>query len=137
MYPWQAAALECGEAYNNLVGCPCLPAALGRHLLVGGVCLRLSLLEPRSTNDTEQVAFCTPIGLQVYCAPTSGGKSLVAEVLMVRRLVRSTLDIPQPRRSKPVRLVWAVVCARSKQAGARLCCLHAAAGAGQALLGWQ
>lgn len=20
MYPWQAAALECGEAYNNLVG---------------------------------------------------------------------------------------------------------------------
>lgn len=23
MYPWQAAALECGEAYNNLVSCPC------------------------------------------------------------------------------------------------------------------
>ncbi len=43
-----------------------------------------------------------PSTLQVYCAPTSGGKSLVAEVLMVRRLVRSTLDIPQPRRSKPV-----------------------------------
>jgi len=40
MYPWQAAALECG--------------------------LRSNL---------------------VYCAPTSGGKSLVAEVLLVRRLM--------------------------------------------------
>jgi hypothetical protein len=57
MYPWQAAALECGERYNNLV----------------------------------------------YCAPTSGGKSLVAEVLMIRRLLASQRDIPQPRRSKPVR----------------------------------
>lgn len=56
MYPWQAAALECGEEYNNLV----------------------------------------------YCAPTSGGKSLVAEVLMVRCLLRSQQDILQPRRSKPV-----------------------------------
>lgn len=41
-------------------------------------------------------------GLQVYCAPTSGGKSLVAEVLMVRRLLLSLQHIPQPRRSKPV-----------------------------------
>ncbi len=40
LYPWQAAALECGERGNNLV----------------------------------------------YCAPTSGGKSLVAEVLMLSRL---------------------------------------------------
>lgn len=56
MYPWQAAAIECGADFNNLV----------------------------------------------YCAPTSGGKSLVAEVLMVRRLLRSLDDIPQPSR-KPVR----------------------------------
>ncbi len=41
MYPWQAAALECGVDGSNLV----------------------------------------------YCAPTSGGKSLVAEVLMLRRLL--------------------------------------------------
>lgn len=41
-YPWQAAALECGEDGSNLV----------------------------------------------YCAPTSGGKSLVAEVLMIRALLR-------------------------------------------------
>ena len=40
MYPWQAAALECGSNGSNLV----------------------------------------------YCAPTSGGKSLVAEVLMIKRL---------------------------------------------------
>ena len=40
MYPWQAAALECGKTGNNLV----------------------------------------------YCAPTSGGKSLVAEILLIRRL---------------------------------------------------
>ncbi|KAL0029501.1 hypothetical protein WJX77_012503 [Trebouxia sp. C0004] len=40
MYPWQAAALECGKSGNNLV----------------------------------------------YCAPTSGGKSLVAESLLIRRL---------------------------------------------------
>ncbi len=40
MYPWQAAALECGKNGNNLV----------------------------------------------YCAPTSGGKSLVAEILLIRRL---------------------------------------------------
>ena len=58
MYPWQAAALECGEALNNLV----------------------------------------------YCAPTSGGKSLVAEVLLIRRLLHSLRTIPQPRRSKPVSL---------------------------------
>ena len=40
MYPWQAAALECGQGSNL-----------------------------------------------VYCAPTSGGKSLVAEVLLVQRLL--------------------------------------------------
>ena len=40
LYPWQAAALECGADGSNLV----------------------------------------------YCAPTSGGKTLVAEVLMIRQL---------------------------------------------------
>ena len=40
MYPWQAAALECGQGSNL-----------------------------------------------VYCAPTSGGKSLVAEVLLIQRLL--------------------------------------------------
>ena len=39
MYPWQAAALECGEAYNNLVCCPCLPASLGRHWWVECACI--------------------------------------------------------------------------------------------------
>ena len=43
MYPWQAAALECGRCGSNLV----------------------------------------------YCAPTSGGKSLVAEILLIRRLFAS------------------------------------------------
>ena len=43
MYPWQAAALECGCDGGNLV----------------------------------------------YCAPTSGGKSLVAEVLLLRALLAS------------------------------------------------
>eukprot|EP00887_Chlorella_sp_A99_P004871 scaffold4.g4871.t1 len=51
MYPWQAAALECGEGLNNLV----------------------------------------------YTAPTSGGKSLVAEVLMIRRLERSKQMLRRPR----------------------------------------
>ena len=46
MYPWQAAALECGEGGANLV----------------------------------------------YCAPTSGGKSLVAEVLLLRRLLAASAD---------------------------------------------
>ena len=41
LYQWQAAALECGEAGNNLV----------------------------------------------YCAPTSGGKTVVAEILMIRKLL--------------------------------------------------
>lgn len=41
IYPWQAAALECGLDGSNFV----------------------------------------------YCAPTSGGKSLVAEVLMLRKLL--------------------------------------------------
>ena len=40
MYPWQAAAVECGQRSNL-----------------------------------------------VFCAPTSGGKSLVAEVLLIQRLV--------------------------------------------------
>ena len=44
MYPWQAAALECGEGGANLV----------------------------------------------YCAPTSGGKSLVAEVLLLRCLLAAS-----------------------------------------------
>ena len=48
MYPWQAAALECGER--------------GSHL--------------------------------VYGAPTSGGKSLVAEVLMLRRLLGTARSGP-------------------------------------------
>lgn len=48
MYPWQAAALECGEH--------------GSHL--------------------------------VYGAPTSGGKSLVAEVLMLRRLLGTARSGP-------------------------------------------
>ena len=48
MYPWQAAALECGER--------------GGHL--------------------------------VYGAPTSGGKSLVAEVLMLRRLLGTARSGP-------------------------------------------
>ena len=58
MYAWQAAALECGEACQNLV----------------------------------------------YCAPTSGGKSLVAEVLMLRRLQLSARHTPhhQHRGGKPV-----------------------------------
>ena len=43
MYPWQAAALECGANGGSLV----------------------------------------------YCAPTSGGKSLVAELLMLRALLAS------------------------------------------------
>ncbi|GAX85126.1 hypothetical protein CEUSTIGMA_g12546.t1 [Chlamydomonas eustigma] len=42
LYPWQAAALECGEDGSNLV----------------------------------------------YCAPTSGGKSLVAEILLIRQLLK-------------------------------------------------
>ena len=49
MYPWQAAALECGER--------------GSHL--------------------------------VYGAPTSGGKSLVAEVLMLRRLLATARSGPK------------------------------------------
>lgn len=43
MYPWQAAALQCGYTGSNLV----------------------------------------------YVAPTSGGKSLVSEVLLIRRLIAS------------------------------------------------
>ena len=62
MYPWQAAALECGEAGNNLV----------------------------------------------YCAPTSGGKTLVAELLMIKRLMAT-------RRHVEHRFTRA-----SKQAGFRL-----------------
>ena len=42
LYPWQAAAIECGESGENLI----------------------------------------------YCAPTSGGKSLVAEILLIRQIMR-------------------------------------------------
>ncbi|KAG2489169.1 hypothetical protein HYH03_012395 [Edaphochlamys debaryana] len=59
LYPWQAAALECGEDGSNLV----------------------------------------------YCAPTSGGKSLVAEVLLIRRLLaayaRQQRDNPRAARQHP------------------------------------
>lgn len=54
LYPWQAAALESGEAGENLV----------------------------------------------YCAPTSGGKTVVAEVLMIRKLLATASVSSQP--SKPV-----------------------------------
>ena len=57
MYPWQAAALECGER--------------GTHL--------------------------------VYGAPTSGGKSLVAEVLMLRRLLGTARSGPS-NPDTPVRI---------------------------------
>ncbi len=61
MYPWQAAALECGQRSNL-----------------------------------------------VYCAPTSGGKSLVAEVLLIQRLL-ATAGPRQVRllgASRPVAAVW-------------------------------
>ena len=48
MYPWQAAALQCGQDGANLV----------------------------------------------FVAPTSGGKSLVAEVLLIRRLMASQSTSP-------------------------------------------
>ena len=113
MYPWQAAALECGEAYNNLVrgrgqgqGQPGPPSGAGRQS-----CL-LSSATPAPSMGAFNVSHfvlvspqapCLPLHApQVYCAPTSGGKSLVAEVLMVRRLLASVRHIPQPRRSKPV-----------------------------------
>lgn len=84
-----------------LVDCPCwdcwFNAAGGCHDVVAGV-----LFHCAHVCKLKSSAVRFPSTLQVYCAPTSGGKSLVAEVLMVRRLVRSTLDIPQPRRSKPV-----------------------------------
>ena len=54
IYPWQAAALECGEDGSNLV----------------------------------------------YCAPTSGGKSLVADVLMIKRLIDTSRFLGP--RHKPV-----------------------------------
>lgn len=57
MYPWQAAALACGQNGSNLV----------------------------------------------YCAPTSGGKSLVAEILLIRRLV-STKPSGRPRAGVQVSL---------------------------------
>eukprot|EP00899_Mesostigma_viride_P021921 jgi/Mesvir1/29730/Mv00959-RA.1 len=46
----------------------------------------------------------------VYCAPTSGGKSLVAEILLIRKLVRSGHDPGQKlkksqRRDRPLALV--------------------------------
>jgi replicative superfamily II helicase len=52
MYPWQAAAIGCGEDGSNLV----------------------------------------------YCAPTSGGKSLVAEVLMLRKLLATRRPGAQHRK---------------------------------------
>ncbi|GIL55845.1 hypothetical protein Vafri_11347, partial [Volvox africanus] len=55
LYPWQAAALECGEDGRNLV----------------------------------------------YCAPTSGGKSLVAEILMIRRLVAAARTRQRPLLTGP------------------------------------
>lgn len=55
MYPWQAAALECGEGGGNLV----------------------------------------------YCAPTSGGKSLVAEVLLLRRLLAASNNMRRRGRKVP------------------------------------
>ncbi len=51
---------------------------------------------------------CLPLA-QVYCAPTSGGKSLVAEVLMIRQLCRSmVLEGGRRRRpvSAPMYLAW-------------------------------
>ena len=57
MYPWQAAALQCGCDGSNLV----------------------------------------------YVAPTSGGKSLVAEVLLIRRLI-ATQSFHPKRPSQKVRV---------------------------------
>ena len=60
MYPWQAAALECGEGGGNLV----------------------------------------------YCAPTSGGKSLVAEVLLLRRQPQQAPARAQGARHHPLDVVY-------------------------------
>jgi hypothetical protein len=59
LFPWQAAAIECGQDGGNLV----------------------------------------------YTAPTSGGKSLVADVLMIRRLLATAEWVPgrDGARRKPVR----------------------------------
>ena len=59
LYPWQAAALECGADGSNLV----------------------------------------------YCAPTSGGKSLVAEVLMIRALFAHHRPAARFRRQQVLKLL--------------------------------
>lgn len=107
MYPWQAAAVECGEQ----VRCATLLRSARR---VAPLCMQPRLLHLRRYRVSNHLP-ASPPALQfnnlVYCAPTSGGKSLVAEVLMVRRLMLSLQHIPQQRRSKPVRAgrVWTQV----------------------------
>ena len=79
IYPWQAAALECGEDSSNLV----------------------------------------------YCAPTSGGKSLVADVLMIKRLIATSRFLGHRHKpvstanQRPVLTSWPATCEPGWKSGDR------------------